>query len=237
MSTHTWLITGASRGIGFTLVKLLIADPANIVIAAARSLDSATALRDLQANAKGKLHTIPLDVGDPESIAASVNRVKAILGENGLDYLVNNAGVIDTKEKVWETQTAESLLRTYQVNTVGPALTSQAYLPLLEVPGRRGVIMHISSSMGSLGTEHGTMAPGYAMSKSALNMLTYKQAKARPDLIPFVVCPGWVSTDMGGESAPVKPEDSAAALIKLAKNANKDHAGKFFNRDGSSCPW
>jgi len=238
MATSTWLITGASRGIGLALVQLLVADAANVVIAAVRAPGSATALNDLGATAKGKLHVIPLDVGDAASIKASVGHAKAVLEESGgLDYLVNNAAIYDKEGATWTTMDADVLLRSFQINTVGPALTSQAYLPYLSKPGKRGVIMHISSTMGSLGSEHGTRGPAYCMSKTALNMLAYKQARESTDLIPFVVCPGWVSTDMGGASAPVTPVESATALLKLAKRVNKEHAGKFLHREGTTIPW
>lgn len=59
-----------------------------------------------------------------------------------------------------------------QVNVLGPALVSQAYLPLLEVPGRRGVIMNISSTMGAFTVgKLDTSYPSYSASKAALNML------------------------------------------------------------------
>lgn len=42
-----------------------------------------------------------------------------------------------------------------------------------------------------------------------------------------------VALDMGGAAAPVKAEDSAAALVKLAKRITKEQAGKFLHRDGT----
>ena len=66
----------------------------------------------------------------------------------------------------------ETALHVYQVNTVGPALVSQAFLPFLEVPGRRGVIMNVSSSQGAFSVgPMNTLVPTYSMSKTALNML------------------------------------------------------------------
>ncbi|KAJ6622651.1 NAD-P-binding protein [Mycena sp. CBHHK59/15] len=228
MST-TWLITGANRGIGFALVKQLLADPANTVFATCRAPEAASALRALE----GKLHIIKLDVGDAASIAESVAPMQATLGAQGLDYLINNAGRVSTWGEKAFTLDAAELATTFRVNTIGPALVTQAYLPLLE-KGSRRVIVHVSSSLGSFNKGGiSPTAPAYAMSKAALNMLTAKQAAERTDLIPFSVCPGWVSTDMGTKAAKTTPEECASDLVKLITSASREkHAGKFLERDG-----
>lgn len=71
---------------------------------------------------------------------------------------------------------AEKLLDVLRTNTVGPALISQVYLPLLE-KGRAKKILHISSTAGSIGEFEELIAEkhrklgAYALSKIALNML------------------------------------------------------------------
>lgn len=84
----------ANRGIGFELVKQLLDSPTNLVIAACRSPETATALNDLQKTAKGTLHVIRLDISDVSSIRASATELERILGETGLDYLINNAAIV-----------------------------------------------------------------------------------------------------------------------------------------------
>ncbi|OSD04958.1 NAD(P)-binding protein [Trametes coccinea BRFM310] len=126
----TWLVTGASRGIGFELVRQLAASPQNLVVAACRNPDKATALKALKDSAKGTLHIIQLDVSDFDSIRASVKQAQPILGEIGLDYLVNNAGIAlrDTAFSL----DPEDLLRILRTNAAGPAVVSQVYLPFVE---------------------------------------------------------------------------------------------------------
>lgn len=85
-------------------------------------------------------------------------------------------------------------------------------------------------------------------------MQAYKQAKTQPDLIAYVVDPGWVKTgelsrryfkameadrdvDMGGPNAMMEPEESVARLIKLATTATTKSSGKFFRHDGEEIPW
>lgn len=86
----------ASRGIGLELVKQLLESPNNLVIAACRTPDKANALNALQGSAKGSLHVIRLEVTDFDSVRAVPQAITPILGEHGLDYLVNNAGIVST---------------------------------------------------------------------------------------------------------------------------------------------
>ena len=56
-------------------------------------------------------------------------------------------------------------------------------------------------------------------------------------IISVVANPGWVSTDMGGARAHLTPPESVAGLIDLADALTPDHAGRFFQWDGSEHPW
>lgn len=84
----------ASRGIGLELVRQLLENPENLVIAACRTPDKATALNGLKSSAKGSLHVIRLEVTDFDSVRSVPKVIAPILGESGLDYLVNNAGIV-----------------------------------------------------------------------------------------------------------------------------------------------
>lgn len=84
----------ANRGIGLELVKQLVAVPTNVVVAACRNPDKATALAELKSSAKGTLHLVQLDVSDFDNIRALPKQLEAILGSTGLDYLISNAGIV-----------------------------------------------------------------------------------------------------------------------------------------------
>ncbi len=83
-----------SRGIGLELVKQLVASPTNIVIATCRSPATASDLDSLVGDAKGTLHILKLDTSSIEAIESIVQPVQAIVGDRGLDYLINNAAVV-----------------------------------------------------------------------------------------------------------------------------------------------
>ncbi len=86
--------SSASRGIGLELVRQLLESPANLVVAACRSPETATTLGELNTTSKGNLHTVKLDVSDSDSVRAAVKEMEPILGETGLDYLINNAAIV-----------------------------------------------------------------------------------------------------------------------------------------------
>ncbi|EIW52363.1 NAD-P-binding protein [Trametes versicolor FP-101664 SS1] len=232
----SWLVTGANRGIGFEIVRQLLSSPTNVVVAAARTPEKATALKDLQKTAKGTLHVIKLDVSDFESIRASAKDLQAILGDSGLEYLINNAAVgpLDTVF----TMEAEGLLDTFKTNSVGPALVSQVALPFLE-KGTEKKILHISSTGGSIGTAGhvGARFGSYSMTKAALNMLAYKQKLERPDFTVITLCPGWVKTDMGGEGAQLEPHESVSGILKIITSATTTDSGKYLRYNGETIPW
>ncbi|KAI0266191.1 NAD-P-binding protein [Gloeopeniophorella convolvens] len=234
--TTTWLITGSNRGIGLEIVKQLLASPENIVIATCRKPDAATALKGLETGAAGKLHVVPLDVSDSASIKASAESLKDLLEPQGLDYLINNAGVLEGPDTAFDFN-EETFLRTFKANVVGPGLTAQAYLPYLE-RGSKKTIMNLSSSLGSIGSSnYGRQDSSYCITKTAVNMLTYKQAAARKDIIAFAIDPGWVSTDMGGPNADLKPEVSVAGLLKVITSITPEQSGKFLRYNGEEVPW
>ncbi|KAI9061970.1 NAD-P-binding protein [Trametes sanguinea] len=232
----TWLVTGASRGIGLELVRQLVASSENLVVAACRNPDKATELKGLKAGAKGALHIIQLDVSDFDSIRASAKQLEPILGEVGLDYLVNNAGVASHDTAF--TMDPEQFLQIVRTNAAGPALVSQVCLPFLE-KGSRKVILHISSTGGSLQSidRIGGRMASYCMSKSALNMLTLKQKAERPDLTILTMCPGWVKTDMGGKEAQLEPEESVSGILKIATSVTNADSGKYLRYNGDVIPW
>ncbi|KAH7928766.1 NAD(P)-binding protein [Leucogyrophana mollusca] len=230
----TWFLTGASRGIGLETTRQLLQDPSTTVFASCRSPSSASELAAL-ASSPGKLHIVQLDVASPESIEKGCKEVLRLLGGEPLDYVMNNAAINRGADLAFDFD-PKDLADSIALNVNGPALVSRLLLPALEKSSRK-VIMNMTSGLASIGTDHGPKAASYSISKAAVNMLTYKQARERPDLIPFVIDPGWVKTDMGGEGAMLEPHESVAGILKVAKEVTKDSAGKFFGYRGNEIPW
>jgi NAD(P)-dependent dehydrogenase (short-subunit alcohol dehydrogenase family) len=92
----SYLITGASRGLGLGLCTTLAARPASevsVVFAAARTITDA--LKDLASRSNGRVEIVPVDVTKEEDVKKAVAQVEQSLNGKGLDVLFNNAGVMN----------------------------------------------------------------------------------------------------------------------------------------------
>ncbi|KAG2143073.1 NAD(P)-binding protein [Suillus clintonianus] len=235
--SSTWLITGASRGIGLELVKQLLISPHVVLFATCRDPQSATSLLALgDCNSiNGKLYVVRMDVTDEASIISAKDEVAGILQGRGLDYLINNAGVAPQDDRT-TTLNTNDLISTVIVNVAGPALVTRTFIPLIE-QGDRKVIANVSSALASISTDWGREHTSYSISKYGLNMLTYKLAKERPDLTPFLLDPGWVKTDMGGSNALLEVHESVTGIIQVVRNVTAKDAGRFIDYTGQIVPW
>ncbi len=223
----TFLVTGASRGIGLELVRQLRAR-GDEVIATVRDEKSAGPLRDLRARVE------ICDVASEPSIAGLAAR----LGDAALDVVINNAGVWGgDKQSVTRFDAAEAL-RTYQTNALGPLLVSLALLPHLR-RGTQKKLLHVTSGMGSIGDNSSGGSYGYRMAKAALNMASRSLAHdlKREGIASAVINPGWVQTDMGGSAAPTPVADSVAAILVRLGELTLETSGAFLNWRGGTYPW
>jgi len=216
------LVTGGNRGIGLAIAQGLHAKGYQLIVTA-RSLDKAQA-----AAAKLGATTIPLELDI--SSDRSIEQATATLTQNieGLDVLVNNAGIYPDSNVDILTAPRDLLALGMNTNTFGTILTVQTLLPLLEKSSDPRVV-NISSGMGALDSLT-TTAPSYCLSKLALNGATIMLAQSLEPkgIVVNAVCPGWVKTDMGGTSAPRSPQEGADTAIWLATEASRDENGKFW---------
>ena len=155
---------------------------------------------------------------------------------NSIDILINNAGILipGLKHKIDAVETDdESILKTFNINTVGVLRVCKAVLPLMRPTSR---IINISSGMGQMeGMATGSIA--YRLSKSALNALTIvlSQELSSKDIKVNAICPGWVKTDMGGYEATLTVKESVESIKKFALSDDFPN-GKFL-RHGEILPW
>ncbi|SCV74886.1 BQ2448_7915 [Microbotryum intermedium] len=232
-----YLITGASRGLGFETARQLLAlSESNIVFAAARDPRSSKALQALAEQYKPRLHLVTLDTTSQVSVdvssfmfdsvpppptlsdfllilfLAAVAQVTKILGDQGLDALLNNAGVFSGGPTTFSTADKDSLIADISTNLYGVIYTTQGFLPLLK-KGEKKQIFVTSSIMGSMGDDLGktAYAINYSVSKAAVNMWTLKVAnELGPEGFPVIPFhPGYVKTDMnGGTGGEITPQVS-----------------------------
>lgn len=221
-----YFVTGANRGIGLELVRILIARGATVL---ATVRDRASGLELIDSGAR----VFELDVSDP----ASIDALPGKLGDQPIDVLINNAGVSSTSKLLSDCR-AEEFARVFAINATGPVLVARALLPQLR-QGARKLIVNISSQLASIRNNTGGSSYGYRASKAALNMLTVSMAnELRPEGFTCVCMhPGWVKTRMGGDQAPMTVEQSARFILEQADRFTPSDSGGFRNYDGSTLPW
>lgn len=227
------LITGANRGLGLEFAKQY-ADAGYRVFATARdpSGGGAKELASL-AKAKSNVSVHALETSDAKSIASLVQELK----DQPIDILLNNAGVMGPSRQSLGNLDADGMLHTLKVNTVAPLMVAQAFLPNVE-KSQKKLLAAITSGMGSI-SDTGGGSYAYRASKAALNMTFANLAvdlKSR-GVIAVVINPGWVQTDMGGSSAPVKTSDSIAAMRKVFDKVTLEDSGKFLDFKGGTWEW
>ncbi|KAF8597395.1 NAD(P)-binding protein [Ceratobasidium sp. AG-I] len=236
----TWLITGSSRGIGLELVTQLVQNPNHVVFATCRNPENAARLHELVSGEwegeRGKMHIVRLDVTREESIAEAAMKVGELLGQvgqipgqAGLDYLIQNAAIGDGDDSL--TLEASSFNEIMSANVLGPALIMKHLHPHLK-KSFRPVVVNTSSGLASILRDLGARSASYSISKAALNMLTYKQAKTCLEMIVVAVHPGWVKTDMGTSEAPLEPSYVVREMIEFLQRITLGESGKFFRYDG-----
>jgi NAD(P)-dependent dehydrogenase (short-subunit alcohol dehydrogenase family) len=153
------LITGASTGIGEATATRL-AEAGFRVFAGVRKAEDGERLA-----AQGVTVVHPLDVTDPEQIAAARETVESRLGSQPLRGIVNNAGIgIGGPLEGLE---LDDFRRTLEVNTTGQLAVTKAFLPLLR--RSKGRIVNMSSIGGRVAQP---FAGPYVASKFALEAVT-----------------------------------------------------------------
>ena len=223
-------ITGGNRGIGKGLVEIFSED--SKVFFSARDEHKAKSVIDSIGNEN--IDYVIMDVADERNVLNGIESLKE--KTDSIDILINNAGILipGLKHKIDAVETDdESILKTFNINTVGVLRVCKAVLPLMRPTSR---IINISSGMGQMeGMSTGSVA--YRLSKSALNALTIvlSQELSSKDIKVNAICPGWVQTDMGGYEATLTVKESVESIKKFALSDDFPN-GKFL-RHGEILPW
>jgi NAD(P)-dependent dehydrogenase (short-subunit alcohol dehydrogenase family) len=228
-------ITGSNRGIGLAVVEAYLERGAVEIFAACRQPENAAELQDLAKQNPQALHLIPLEVTEQASIKQAFSQVQKLT--DALDIVINNAGV-DPEGQSLEAITAETMMSVYAINTVAPVMVSKAFLPLLR-KGTNPRLVQISTEMASLEDRTYGGSYAYCSSKAALNMAMRGMAAdlRRQGIINIALDPGWVQTDMGGSSASLLPEESAAGILEVISKLKASDNGLYLAYDGSKHNW
>ena len=215
------VVTGASSGIGRSLALELARRGARVALLARRERELAE-VSDEIARSGGDSLIVPCDITNHREIAEAAEFVESHLGV--VELLVNNAG-IGSHQRFLDLEIGE-LERTLQVNLVGAAAVTKAFLPSMVSRGR-GWLVFVASVAGRVSTPSES---AYVASKAGLIGLAESLSLEVEDtgIHVLTVCPGIVRTPFFGHEGPpnvnsrwsvqVEPEDLSLAILRsLAK--------------------
>lgn len=223
------IITGASRGIGFELVKKFSLNAENHVLALSRSEQGLNRVRDacLAQNPNAKVEIVIFDVVAGNYHGLLEHSILPFF--KGIDILINNAGFLVNKPLAEITE--EDFNKSFDVNV-------KAVFKLVKLLqfhfSKGGHIVNIASMGGLQGSAKFPGLSVYSASKGALAVLTESLAVEmnKQDLSINCLALGAVQTEMfenafPGHKAPLVPGQMADFIYDFALNGNKYFNGKI----------
>ncbi|WP_299396044.1 SDR family NAD(P)-dependent oxidoreductase [Pelagibius sp.] len=232
-------VIGASGGIGGALVARLAADPA---------VEAVYAFSRRPVPAAEKVAPGQMDTDDDASVAAAA---KGLAAAAPLGLVIVASGLLHDgaalqPEKSFRHLEAAALARSFQVNSIGPALVAKHFLPLLDRE-RKAVFAALSARVGSIGDNRMGGWYGYRAAKAALNMtircLAIEVARNRKQTLCVGLHPGTVDSRLSQPFqrgvAPEKlfsPATAAGHLLSVVDGLTPEDSGKVFAWDGQEIP-
>ena len=188
------------------------------------------------------------DVTDP----ATATALAAVIGDDPLDLVVNNAGVSGGSPTLGAVRT-EDVNTSFATNVTGPMYIVRECRPALQAAGG-GLVVNVSSRLASLTRQaaddyHQAVRQtsyAYRITKAAQNMLTIALAQelAVDAIAVWALHPGTLMTRLGTERADTPPEVAAAALVeRVTRRDPTDMRPRFISLDeretdaGDDLPW
>lgn len=223
--TQTALVTGSNRGIGLELCRQLKQRGFDVI---GTCRHRSPALNEL-----GVEIIEDVEVSDP----VSLHNLSDKLGSRKINWLINNAGIAGGLGLAdIDANTVESFKRMFEVNSLGPLLTTQALLKHLTDGSKVGLV---TSRMGSIADNDSGGSYAYRMSKAALNAAGKSLSidLKNKGIAVAILHPGWVRTDMTGHGGLVDPDESAAGLLQRMAELTLDNSGTFWHMNGDVLPW
>ncbi|KAI0967030.1 hypothetical protein F4678DRAFT_257551 [Xylaria arbuscula] len=238
------LVTGANTGLGKAIAESLAKDHGYHVVISSRDAAAGAAVASGLLRQGFSASSVLLDLESDESISQAVSLIQSQFGK--LDVLVNNAGVnleyIRSKDPM---TSREVFTKTFQTNLIGPALLTDALLPLLKQAESPRVVF-VSSNQASLTKSldkswylYGLDIPAYKTSKAAVNMLavTYSVKLEPVGGMCNSICLGGVNSKMSGfNKQAASPEQAAKKVVEMATLPKEGRTGTFEDTEGAF-PW
>ena len=218
------VISGANRGIGLALTRQY-RDRGDSVVALCRQPSS-------ELDALGVRVESGIDVTDGKSLVDLARR----LSDVDIDVLINNAGVMRRTDFNDIEDQLDAYRLQFEVNSLAPLRVTRALVDRLAQGSKVAII---SSRMGSIADNDSGGHYGYRMSKTAVNMAGVSMAQELDErgIAVGLLHPGYVKTDMTGNTGHVDTDESAAGLIRRIDELSMETSGSFHHANGEELPW
>ncbi|MGB5462006.1 MAG: SDR family oxidoreductase [Aureibaculum sp.] len=229
MSSKKIIITGASRGIGFELVRLFLKQ-GHHVLGISRNIKT---LKELLVKNKN-LNVLKLDISEESENSKISNFLTDKWG--GVDILIHNAGKLILKP--FDKTNTQDFLEVYKVNVFAVAALTKTVLPFLTSGSH---VIAISSMGGIQGSMKFAGLAAYSSSKGAvITLIELLAEEYKEKNIAFnTLALGAVQTEMLAEAfpdykAPVSASEMAEYISEFALTGNKYYNGKVLQVSAST---
>lgn len=226
---RTALVTGANRGLGRAVAARLHRQGLRVLVGARDGTEAAEVAAAFGAASAGSARGIALDVTDPDGVHDAARR-------HEVDVLVSNAGVLLDSGGDPLGVSLQAVEETLRVNVIGSWRVLQAFVPGMVARGWGRVVL-VSSGTGAFSNGLFTGAPGYSLSKTAVNGLTTMVAAQTlgTGVLVNAVSPGPTRTRMMPH-ATQSPEQAAIDVAWAATLPDDGPTGAFLRRR-AVVPW
>ncbi len=204
------LITGASRGLGAALARALASKGYHLALCARSEGELRSLASEIRASATVDIDVIVADLSNIENVNALCASLAR--GANGIDVLINNAG-IGAYKPITEC-TNEEIAACVNVNVTAPMLLAKAILPQM-IAAKRGMIVNIGSDLSR--RYLAKMVPYVASKHALLGFSGSLLREVKPHGIKVsAVLPGIIDTAFNGAQEGSKEETWALRPAELA---------------------
>jgi len=243
LSKKIALVTGASRGIGESIAKLLASQGAQVIISS-RKQEGCEAVAEAIRNAGGKAEAIACHIGEIDQIDSLFTAIETQYGR--LDILVNNAATNPHFGHILDTD-LDAFQKTVDVNVRGYFLMSQKGAKLMK-KGGGGAIVNVASVNGVI---PGSFQGIYSITKASVISMTKAFAKecAGMKIRVNALLPGATDTKFAATlvknpailktalahvpmNRVAQPDEMAGAVLYLVSDAASYTTGTCLNVDG-----
>lgn len=245
------VITGGSRGLGFTLASGLMNEGAEVILLAHSAQGLEAARVALEAAHQRSVRVVAADVSDHMSLQSAVKQIQAEVEK--IDIWINNAGRFKALGPVWEVNT-ESWMEDFSASMLGSYYSCRAVLPIMKQTGG-GVIINVIGGGAGNPIPYGS---AYASGKAALARFTECIASEceSSGIRVYGLDPGFLKTAMTTgnatsaagkkwrpqigqwleQNADISPDFAASKVLEMVCHPNKFKPGLVYDANASALP-